>query len=365
MKIQAAVVREKSGPFQIAELDLADPKDDEVLVRIAGVGICHTDLVCRDQYFPVPLPCVFGHEGSGIVEELGGQVTGFEKGDHVAASYKTCGSCEPCLQGKIGYCHGLYEHNFLGTRPDGSSALSENGQTVHGHFFAQSSFASHALCHASNLVKVDPSLPLELLGPLGCGIQTGAGAVMNALKPQAGTSIAVFGAGTVGLSAVMAARVVGCATIIAVDILADRLAAATELGATHTIDAGNDDPVARIQEITGSGVHYSLECTGVPEVVRQAVDCLTLTGVCGVMGVSPLGTEFKLDMNAVLFGRSVRGIIEGDSVPQVFLPRLINLYQQGRFPFDKLIRTYPFSEINQAVGDMESGKVIKPVLLMA
>lgn len=364
MKIQAAVVREKSGPFQIAELDLADPEDDEVLVRIAGVGICHTDLVCRDQYFPVPLPCVFGHEGSGTVEEVGSQVTAFEKGDRVAVSYKTCGSCEPCLQGDIGYCHGLYEHNFLGTRPDGSSAMSENGQTVHGHFFAQSSFASHALCHTSNLVKVDADLPLELFGPLGCGVQTGAGAVMNALKPQAGTSIAVFGTGTVGLSAVMAARVVGCATIIAVDISADRLAAAAELGATHTIDACNEDPVVRIQEITGSGAHYSLECTGVPEVARQAVDSLTLTGVCGVMGVSPLGTEFKLDMNTVLFGRSVRGIIEGDSVPQVFLPRLINLYRQGRFPFDKLIRTYPFSEINQAVEDVESGKVIKPVLLM-
>ena len=236
--------------------------------------------------------------------------------------------------------------------------MSENGQTVHGHFFAQSSFASHALCHTSNLVKVDADLPLELLGPLGCGVQTGAGAVMNALKPQAGTSIAVFGTGTVGLSAVMAARVVGCATIIAVDISADRLAAATELGATHTIDACNEDPVVRIQEITGSGAHYSLECTGVPEVARQAVDSLTLTGVCGVMGVSPLGTEFKL------VGRSVRGIIEGDSVPQVFLPRLVNLYRQGRFPFDKLIRTYPFSEINQAVEDVESGKVIKPVLLM-
>ena len=364
MKIQAAVVREQSGLFDVSELDLAEPKDDEVLVKIVGVGICHTDLVCRDQYFPVPLPCVFGHEGSGIIEKVGRQVVGFEKGDHVAVSYKTCGSCEPCLQGKIGYCHGLYEHNFNGTRPDGSSALSENGETVHGHFFAQSSFASHALCHASNLVKVDHSLPLELLGPLGCGIQTGAGAVMNALKPQAGTSIAIFGAGTVGLSAVMAAHIVGCGTIIAIDLKDDRLATATELGATHTINASDNDVVAKIHEITGSGTHFSLECTGIPQVARQAVDCLTLTGICGVMGVSPAGTEFSLDMNAVLFGRSVRGIIEGDSVPQVFIPRLIDLYKQGRFPFDKLISTYSFADINQAVEDVESGKVIKPVLLM-
>jgi aryl-alcohol dehydrogenase len=364
MKIQAAVVREQSGPFDVSELDLAEPKDDEVLVKIVGVGICHTDLVCRDQYFPVPLPCVFGHEGSGIIEKVGRQVVGFEKGDHVAVSYKTCGSCEPCLQGQIGYCHGFYEHNFNGTRPDGSSALSENGETVHGHFFAQSSFASHALCHASNLVKVDHSLPLELLGPLGCGIQTGAGAVMNALKPQAGTSIAIFGAGTVGLSAVMAAHIVGCGAIIAIDLKDDRLATATELGATHTINASDNDVVAKIHEITGSGTHFSLECTGIPQVARQAVDCLTLTGICGVLGVSPAGTEFSLDMNAVLFGRSVRGIIEGDSVPQVFIPRLIDLYKQGRFPFDKLISTYSFADINQAVEDVESGKVIKPVLLM-
>ena len=187
---------------------------------------------------------------------------------------------------------------------------------------------------------------------------------MNALKPQAGTSIAIFGAGTVGLSAVMAARVVGCGTIIAIDLVDDRLATATELGATHTINATDTDVVAKIHEITGSGTHFSLECTGIPQVARQAVDCLTLTGICGVMGVSPAGTEFNLDMNAVLFGRSVRGIIEGDSVPQVFIPRLIDLYQQGRFPFDKLIRTYPFADINQAVEDVESGKVIKPILLM-
>jgi len=364
MKIEAAVIRQISGLFELAELELEGPREDEVLVRVVGTGICHTDLVCRDQYFPVPLPCVFGHEGAGVVEQIGSRVSGFAPGDHVLMSFKTCGACEPCLEGQIGYCHSLYEQNFLGTRPDGSTALSEGGSKVHGHFFAQSSFASHALCHSSNLVKVDKSLPLEILGPLGCGIQTGAGAVMNALRPRAGTGIAIFGAGTVGLSAVMAARIVGCTTIIAVDISNHRLAAAKELGATHTINSGEGDAVARIQELTGSGVHFSLDCTGLPAVTRQAVDCLTLTGTCGVLGVSPLGTEFSLDMNTVLFGRSLRGIIEGDSVPQVFIPRLIQLYQQGRFPFDKLIKTYPFTEINQAVEDVESGKVVKPVLLM-
>jgi aryl-alcohol dehydrogenase len=200
--VKAAVVREKSGPFTIDELELSAPRSDEVLVRIVGVGICHTDLVCRDQYFPVPLPCVLGHEGSGVVEQIGSDVAGLAPGDHVVLSYASCGVCSSCLQGLPSYCLDLYAHNFLGTRPDGSTALSQDGRPIHGHFFSQSSFATCAVAHARNTVKV----------PLGCGIQTGAGAVMNSLKPQAGSSIAVFGAGSVGLSAVVAARLVGCAT---------------------------------------------------------------------------------------------------------------------------------------------------------
>ena len=185
---------------------------------------------------------------------------------------------------------------------------------------------------------------------------------MNALHPFAGSSIAVFGAGSVGLSAVLGAVVCGCATIIAVDINDDRLKFAKELGATHTINPAQTDPVAEIQKITGSGVLYSLECTGLPGVFRQAVDCLTLTGVCGFIGVAPIGTEVSLDMNGILFGRTVRGIIEGDAVPDIFIPRMIDLYAQGRFPFDKMIRFYKFEEINKAVEDSETGEVLKPVL---
>lgn len=363
LKIHAAVVREQSGPFIVGEVILDPPGDDEILVKIAGCGICHTDLVCRDQYFPVPLPCVFGHEGSGVVEAVGRAVTDLAPGDHVVLSFDNCGKCPPCLKGPPGYCLELYAHNFLGTRTDGTVALhGHDGGKVHGHFFQQSSFATHAIARANNAVKIDSDLPIELMGPLGCGIQTGAGAVMNALRPQAGSSIAVFGAGSVGLSAIMAARVVGCATIIAVDLNPDRLALARELGATHAIPAGEGDPVEKIREITGGGVLFSLECTGLPKVLRQAVDALTLTGVCGVIGVSPLGTEVALDMNSLMFGRSVRGIIEGDSIPRIFIPQLVELYRQGRFPFDKLVRYYPLDQINEAVHDTESGKVLKAVV---
>jgi aryl-alcohol dehydrogenase len=362
MKIQAALIREKSGRFEIATLDLAEPRPDEVLVRIAGVGICHTDLVCRDQYFPVPLPCVFGHEGSGVVERVGASVTKVAAGDHVVLSFDSCGTCPPCRGGELGYCHDLYGQNFLGTRSDGSSAWSEAGKPVHGHFFHQSSFGNYALARERNTVRVDRALPLQLLGPLACGVQTGAGAVMNALRPKAGSSIAIFGCGTVGLSAVMAAKAVGCTTIAAIDLVPARLALAKDLGATHTVNAAAEEPVAAIRALASSGVLYSLECTGVPKVIRQAVDCLALTGVAGVMGVTPLGTEVALDVNSLLFGRTVRGIIEGDSVPDLFIPALIDLNRQGRFPFERLIKTFRFGEINEAVRATEQGEVVKAVL---
>lgn len=363
--IQAAIVRSQGGPFTIEPLSLEEPGPGEVLVRVLGVGVCHTDIVVRDQYFPTPLPAVLGHEGAGVVERVGAGVTKVAPGDHVVMSYASCGVCTNCQQGLYGYCKDLYGRNFSGARPDGSHPCCDgSGHAVSSYFFAQSSFANMALATERNVVKVSKDVPIELMGPLGCGIQTGAGAVINALKPGAGSSIAIFGAGSVGLSAVMAARVAGCARIIIVDLNQDRLDFAMELGATEAVNAGKQDPVAAIQELTGGeGVQYSLECTGLPKVVRQAVDCLRLTGTCGVIGVAPLGTEFALDMNGVLFGRSVRGIIEGDSVPDVFIPQLIELWRQGRFPFDRLVRFYPLAEIEQAVHASERGEVLKAILL--
>jgi aryl-alcohol dehydrogenase len=360
--MKAAVVREKSGPFVIEDVTLDAPRAGEVLVRIAGVGMCHTDLVVRDQYFPTPLPAVLGHEGSGVVEAVGGGVTKVAVGDHVVLSYASCGQCDNCLQGLNGYCPDLYGRNFSGARPDGSSPCCDaHGARLSGYFFAQSSFGEFALATERNVVPIDRDVPLEIMGPLGCGIQTGAGAVINALKPGAGSSIAIFGAGSVGLAAVMAARVAGCATIIAVDLNDTRLELARELGATHVVNAAGD-AVEAIHAITGEGVQYSLECTGLPVVVRQAVDCLRLTGVCGIIGVAPLGTEIALDMNGLLFGRTVRGIIEGDSIPDIFIPQLVALWRQGRFPFDRLITFYPLSEIEAAAHASERGEVLKAVL---
>lgn len=212
-------------------------------------------------------------------------------------------------------------------------------------------------------MKVSKDIPIEILGPLGCGVMTGAGAVMNSLKPSPGASIAVFGSGTVGISAIMAAKVCGCTTIIAVDVKPERLKIAKELGATHTVNASEVDPVKTILEITKGGPDFSLECIGNPAAFRQSTDILPLMGVGGLVGVVAPGTEVKLNMDLIMNGRTIKGIIEGDAVPDLFIPRLIELYKQGRFPYDKLIKYYPFEDINQAVEDMEKGLVIKPVLI--
>ncbi len=360
MKIIAAVARDRSGPFTVEELDLEEPRDDEVAVRVVGAGICHTDLAMRAGR--VPLPVVLGHEGAGVVERVGAGVTKVRPGDHVVLSFLSCGSCSTCQRGMPSYCENGLPCNFAAARLDGSSGLRGRNGIVRSHFFGQSSFASHCLASERNVVKVRKDLPLELLGPLGCGIQAGAGAVLNAGTRRPHGSIAVFGAGSVGLSAMMAARAAGYTTIIGIDINPARLELATELGATHVINARVTDPVPEVWAITGTGADYAIEASGRAEALRRAVDCLALLGTCGLIGGPPAGTEVTLDMNRLLFGRTVRGVLGGDSIPDLFIPYLIELYLTGRFPFDRLITFYPLREINQAADDSLQGRVVKPVL---
>ncbi|ARS90028.1 NAD(P)-dependent alcohol dehydrogenase [Natrarchaeobaculum aegyptiacum] len=367
MEIEAAVVSEEGGSFDIETVDLEEPRAAEVLVRIVGVGVCHTDLIVRDQLYPTPLPAVLGHEGSGVVEDVGANVTTVEPGDHVVLSFDYDDECPSCQAGHPAYCASFFEHNFAGARPeDGTSPLAADGDRVSGRFFGQSSFATHAIATERNVVPVenDDDVPLELLGPLGCGIQTGAGGVINTLAPTAGSSIAVFGAGSVGLSAVMAADVVGCTEVLSIDLEENRLEKAAELGATETVNPENvDDVVETITDLTSGGVDYALETTGVPEVAEQAVDVLTQRGTLGVIGAPALGTRASYDVNdLILNGRSITGIVEGDSNPQEFIPDLVDLYRQGTFPFDELVTYYDFEEIESAVEDSESGETIKPVL---
>ena len=362
MKVEAALIKAMGEPFEIEEIDLDDPRSDEIIVRIVGVGLCHTDIHMRDRV-KIPIPSVFGHEGAGVVEEVGEHVLNIKPGDHVVLSFNSCGSCDQCLLGHPSYCQNFQKINTSGTRVDGSYTLSKDGSPVYGHFFNQSSFASYALASQNNAVKVPKDIPIEKLAPLGCGVQTGAGAVLNSLRSPPGSSIAVFGVGSVGLSAIMAALVAGCTTIIGVDIKPGRLELAQQFGATHVINSTEENPVEKIQTITGNGVDFSLDITAVPSVYRQAIESLHPTGVCGLVGVPKRGIEATLDMTGLFWGRSTRGIIEGDSVPQIFIPQLIKLYKQDRFPFDMLIRYYPIEEINQAAQDSIDGSTVKPVLM--
>ncbi|WP_429819305.1 NAD(P)-dependent alcohol dehydrogenase [Ensifer sp. B1-9] len=361
----AAIARQKSKPLVLECIGIDDPRPDEILVRIVASGVCHTDMVVRDQGYEVPLPLVLGHEGSGVIESVGSDVSGLEPGDHVALSYAFCGKCEKCLSGTPYYCVEFYERNFRGARMDGTCPIHDShGNQISGCFFEQSSFATYAIATERNAVKIPKDVPLELIGPLGCGLQTGAGAVLNCLKPKEGSSIAIFGAGAVGLAAAMAAKIAGCSTIIVVDLNDERLNLAMELGATHTVNARQASSVTAIRDIVPTGVDFSLECTSSPKVFRQAIDCLGIPGTCGLVGSSPLGTEASIDIGSFLFGRTLIGVVEGQSVPADFIPQLIEYWKSGRFPFDKLVQFYDLDQINEAMADSESGKVIKPILRM-
>lgn len=366
MQITAAVTRTAAGPFHIEELKLDDPREDEVLVRILGVGFCHTDLAARDQLVPVPLPVVLGHEGAGIVEEVGDGVTDLNRGDHVVLSFASCGACPNCDVHLPGHCDSFLPLNFGGVRADGTKALAANGRPVASHYFGQSSFASHALANRRNTVKVRNDAPIELLGPLGCGVQTGAGSVMQSLRCEAGSSLLVLGGGSVGLSAVLAAVVQGCRTIIVSEPVSERRKLAIELGATHTIDPmGTEDFVAHVRSIAPRGVDYIIDTSGKAKVISEAMAALDHRGALGVLAIpaTPDDMVLPVDVLGVLgHGLQIKGISEGDVNPRTFIPRLIDLYLEGKFPFDKLISSYPLDEINQAVEDQLNGICVKPVL---
>ncbi len=363
MVISAAVTEAPGGPFVVQDLDLGEIRSSEVVVEIAAAGICHTDLTVRGGSFPTPLPVVLGHEGAGVVERVGPAVTTVAAGDRVALSYNSCGACATCLAGRPFNCLAFFPYNFGAARPDGTTALSRGGKPVHSHFFGQSSFATKAVVPERSVARIPDSIPFEVVAPFGCGVQTGAGAVINSLRVPAGASIAVFGNGGVGLSAVMAANCVGCTTIVGIDVNPARLELARELGATHVINPSEEDPVDAVRRVTGHGVDFGLETSGATSALRQAFDGTVTGGTCGVIGAPPFGEEVSLDVNMLIaHGRTVRGIVEGDSVPANFIPRLISLWERGRLPVDRLVRTFDFDRINEAAESAERGEVVKPVL---
>ena len=353
MQVTAALVPERGAPFRLEALELSDPGPDELVVRVVASGVCQTDVHGRDDYFGIPFPCVFGHEGAGVVERIGERVARFAPGDRVVMVSPSCGACKACSLGVPGYCSSARRIKFGGLLRDGRAPFQRGNDPVYGAFFQQSSFATHALATEGNVVKVPDELPLELAAAFACGVNTGAGAVLNALRPAPGSSIAIFGAGTVGLAAVMAARIAGCSIIAAADVHDSRLALARELGATHVLNACASLPMA---------VDASVEAAGQPETLRQAVDCLAPLGVCCLVGSARRGVEARLEMAQLQHGRTLRGCIQGDADPQAFFPRLFGYWRDGRLPVERLITFYELRDINRAVADAASGRVVKPVL---
>jgi len=358
----AAVLREAHGQFSMEQVILDDLKPDEILVRIEACGVCHTDILVQDM---MPLPAVLGHEGTGIVEQVGTAVSRIKVGERVIISYASCNNCPNCLQQLPYICDNGMQCNFGGTRLDGTHTIRLAGEPVTAAFFQQSSFATHAITLERNVVPIDQGLSAHMAAPLGCGIMTGAGSILNTLKVGAKDSLVVFGAGTVGLSAIMAGHIVGAAPLIAVDINAGRLELALELGATHAFNAGEGEIPERVREICPRGAKFSFETSGVEQALNDAIACLAMAGHCGIVTAPHYGEKYPFSPSEVFFrAAKLQGIFVGSSVPQTFLPQLIGFQREGRFPYERLLKTYDFSDINQAFKDTESGEVIKPVLLM-
>ena len=362
MKTTVAVVNSQGGDFSLEEVDLEGPRADEVLVRVVATGLCHTDIHLKGFLPEEMFPNVFGHEGSGVVEAVGDDVTGIEVGDHVVMSFRSCRACENCTSGMVGYCDSSLLLNYMGMRMDGSQPYSRDGSPVFGNFFGQSSLSQHAIAYADNCVVVDSSIDLTKVAPYGCGFQTGAGTVLNVLEPSTTDSLVVYGVGAVGLAALAAAKHLGVGTLVAVDPMASRRDAAAKFGAIGVDPTAEENVVEKVKELTGGGASYAIDTTAISAVVKQAQQSLKARGTLVALGLGP--EEYAIDaIDLLQTGKIIRSSIEGDSDPQLMVPQLIELNRTGEFDVDDLIATYPFSEINTAVADVLAGKVVKPVLV--
>lgn len=366
MRTTAAVLGNRGERFGVEDVAIDEPRADEVLVRLVATGVCHTDAVAQQGDLPFPLPGVLGHEGVGQIEAIGDAVDGYQVGDTVLLGWPWCGHCRNCVSGNPRYCAQLAPLLIGGGRADGTTALRRSdGSSLHSHFFGQSSFAHHALVEPSSLVPFSTAAPVEAVGVLACGIATGAGAVLNTLRLGPGDSIVVFGAGAVGLAAVMAARLTPATTIVVVEPNASRRALASKYGATDVVNPANDDVVAAVHEICGGTADAALDCTGIPAVIRQVIDSVGMLGTAVLIGAAPAGAEFSADHLSTLWGKRIIGTLGGESQSSRFVPALLALHDQGRFPFTELIEYFSLTEINEAMEASRRGDVIKPVLRLS
>lgn len=362
MYTKAAVVTDKNSDFILGNIILDNPKENEVLVKIVASGICHTDFVGKNDG-KSGYPIVLGHEGAGIVEKIGVGVNNINVGDHVVLSFSYCGNCEQCLSGHPSICNYFNELNFGGKNFDGSHRLhSSDGKTNIDTFFGQSSFAQYSVVNKNSIVKVDKDVDLRYLGPLGCGFQTGSGTVLNYMKPEPYQSLVIFGTGAVGLSALMAAKILGLSNVIVADINQDRLNLALQLGATNIINTRDTDFEEELSKLGYSdGVDYSIDTTGVSSVIKQPLWALKPGGETVLLGIGG-DVTFNVGDEILAEGKKITGLIEGDSIPKLFIPKLVNYFKEGRFPIDKLIEFYVIDDIEHAFEATKSGSTIKAVL---
>lgn len=357
----AAVLRNPEAPFSIEEVTLADLAPTEVLVKLVGAGFCHTDVIARDMASYV-LPAILGHEGAGTVAAVGSGATRVKVGDPVILSFASCGECAQCLAAKPSYCVFFTPLNMSARGLDGSvSATDAEGNEIANRWFGQSSFAGHSIVDQHNVVPVAADVDLTKVGPLGCGIQTGAGTVLRAMNVQPGQSIVIFGAGAVGLSAVLAAKLAGASDIVAVDLHQSRLDLALELGATRTV-LGNDRRLVDKIVDDSTGLEFALDTTGVSSVMEAAIESVGPGGSIVLVAASEAGLSFHPTQ---IMGKTISYVLEGAADPQEFIPYLVKEWQAGNFPFDRLITTYSFAEIDKAEADAHSGVAIKPVLVFS
>lgn len=366
MKIKAAVLNGVNEQFKISDVELDEPKNNEVLVKLVASGVCHTDATVINGTVPLPFPAILGHEGSGIVAEVGPNVQNFKKGDHVVIGFAACGECKYCKAGMPGACVRFAELNMgSGAMKDHTHRLhTENGQDI-SNFFGQSSLATYAVTDTNNLAKVPDDVDLRYLGPLGCGFMTGSGSVLNALNPEAGSTLAIFGTGAVGLSGIMAGAIANCSHIIAIDINDERLELAESLGATDSINSKKEDVKEKIEELTqGSGIDYALDTTGVPAVIESALSSLAIKGQLATIAVSDKDITINPMNDLLMPSRTIKGVIEGDAVPQSYIPKLVSFYQSGKFPVNKLSKFYDLEQVDQAFEDSKAGKTVKPIIIL-
>lgn len=373
MKTKAAVLYEmgqappyaESRPLKLEALDLAGPGPEEVLVEITSAGLCHSDLSVINGSRPRAMPMVIGHEASGIVREVGANVADLAHGDHVVFSFMpACGRCVPCASGRPVLCHAGTSANLNGTLLSGARHFRNGrGETLH-HHLGVSAFSQYTVAARESVVRIDADLPLDIAALFGCAVMTGVGAVFNTAQLEPGRSCAIFGMGGVGLSAVMGARAAGAHPIVAIDVLDAKLELASELGATHVVNAAADDPVEAIRDVTAGGADYGIEVVGSETVLVQAYDATARGGTTVTVGLPHPSRQFCIPaVSLVADEKTVRGSYMGSAVPVRDLPRYIEMYQAGLLPVDRLLTaTIELDEVNAAFDALDRGEAVRQIL---